>query len=133
MLKKRCSPMPNIFCERCRRIELCLVKVQKRIDYVKMLCCFIIFFDMIMKRSYAKILIQLQKDCNILVDNLYKHFVKQNLTFSKIPEDQNWKIPLICDMINLSSNISHIRAYSNLGVFFKPLPPPPHSQGAHRI
>ena len=32
---------------------------------------------------------------NILVDNLSKHYVKQNMTFSKIPEDQTWKMPLI--------------------------------------
>ena len=45
------------------------------------------------------------EDCNILVDNLSKHVVKHNLTFSKIPEDQNWKIPILCELINLRSNI----------------------------
>ena len=39
------------------------------------------------------------------MDNLSKHVVKHNLTFSKIPEDQNWKIPILCELIKLRSNI----------------------------
>ena len=43
-------------------------------------------------------------DCNVLVDNLSKNFVEQNLTFSKLPDDQNWKIPLIYELLDLRSN-----------------------------
>ena len=28
-------------------------------------------------------------DCNVLVDNFSENVVKQNLTFSKLPDDQN--------------------------------------------
>ena len=38
-------------------------------------------------------------DCNVLVENLSKNVVKKNLTFSKLPDDQNWKIPLIYQLI----------------------------------
>ena len=60
---------------------------------------------MIIGRSLCKNLNSIAEDCNILVDILSKHVVKQNLTFSRIPEDQNWKIPLLCELINLRSNI----------------------------
>ena len=46
----------------------------------------------------------MQHDCNVLVDNLFKNFVKQNLTFSKLPDDQDWKIPLIYELLDLRSN-----------------------------
>ena len=42
-------------------------------------------------------------DCNVLVDNLSKTFVKQNLTFLKLPDDQNWKTSLIYELLDLRS------------------------------
>ena len=39
-------------------------------------------------------------DCNVLVDNLSKNLVKQNPTFSKLPDDQNWKILLIYELLD---------------------------------
>ena len=42
-------------------------------------------------------------DCNVLVDNLSKNFVKQNLT---LLDDQNWKTPLIYELLDL--NTSHL-------------------------
>ena len=42
-------------------------------------------------------------DCNVLADNMSKDFVKQNLTFSKLPDDQNWKISLIYQLLDLRS------------------------------
>ena len=43
-------------------------------------------------------------DCNVLVDNLSKNFVKKDLTFSKLPDDQNWKINFIYEQRDLRSN-----------------------------
>ena len=37
------------------------------------------------------------KDCNISTDNLYKYYVKQNLTYSMIPLGINWKTSLNCE------------------------------------
>ena len=51
-------------------------------------------------------------DCNVLVDNLSKNIVKQNSTFSKLPDlpdDQNWKIPLICELLDLRPNNFSVR------------------------
>ena len=53
-------------------------------------------------------------DCNVLVDNLSKNFVEQNLTFSKLPDDQNWKIPLIYELLDLRSNNVFVNNFMNL-------------------
>ena len=37
---------------------------------------------------------------NVLVDNMFK----QNLPFSKLPDDQSWKIPLIYELLDLRLN-----------------------------
>ena len=42
-------------------------------------------------------------DCNVLVDILFKNVAKKNFTFLKLPDDQNWKIPLIYQLLDLRS------------------------------
>ena len=42
-------------------------------------------------------------DCNVLVDILFKNVAKENFTFLKLPDDQNWKIPLIYQLLDLRS------------------------------
>ena len=58
---------------------------------------------MINEQFYVKIC-TIADDCSVLVDNFSKNVVKQNLTFSKLPDDQNWKIPLIYELLDLRSN-----------------------------
>ena len=53
------------------------------------------------------------KDCNILMDNLSKHYVKQNLTYLMIPLDSNWKIQLISELLNVRSNLISIDNFDN--------------------
>ena len=46
--------------------------------------------------------------------NMSKHYVKQHLTYSMIPLDSNRKIPLICELLNVRSNLISIDNFDYL-------------------
>ena len=72
--------------------------------YKSSICLLYNLFKNDQRTVLCKNLNTIADDCNVLVDNLSKNFVEQNLTFSKLPDDQNWKIPLIYELLDLRSN-----------------------------
>ena len=47
----------------------------------------------------------MSKACNTSMDILSKHYVEQNLTYSMIPLDINRKIPHLCELLDVRSNL----------------------------
>ena len=46
----------------------------------------------------------LSKNCNMLVNNLFKNLSNKILRFQNLPDVQNWKIPLVYELQDLRSN-----------------------------
>lgn len=96
---------------RCLHIKTLLasrfVAFSEKLNCTKKLCIRLLYnlFKNDHRTILCKNLNSIADDCHILVDDLSKHNVKQNLTFSKIPDDQTWKVPLICELIDIKSNL----------------------------
>ena len=51
--------------------------------------------------SLGKNLDNISNDCNVTVDNLTKRIVKNSLKYAEIPEDEQWRVPIVNELLNL--------------------------------
>lgn len=101
-----------------------LIEPISNVPHVKTVLCsrFVQFYDSLLKCSKLslRLLVNLSKgdhrtflhcnltdiarECNTDIMSLCKNYVKHNLKFSNVPDDQLWKIPILNELLNVRSN-----------------------------
>ena len=79
--------------------------------YKSSICLLYNLFKNDQRTVLCKNLNTIADDCNVLVDNLSKKFVKTKFNvFKVVMDNQNWKIPLIYELLDLIlNNFSRIK------------------------
>ena len=63
------------------------------------------------RTSIGKNLDNISYDCNVTVDNLTKNIVKNNLKYAEIPEDDQWRVPIVNELLNLNHDQFHVEGF----------------------
>lgn len=58
-------------------------------------------------------LTNIARECNTEIMSLCKNYVKSNLKFADVPDDQQWKVPILVELLNVRSNNLMINDFAN--------------------
>ena len=68
---------------------------------------------MIRNSCCVKNLCKIALDCDVNVSDLAKPLVKSNLKFSEVPEDFDWKINLVKELLQTRANLYVVHGFDN--------------------
>ena len=64
------------------------------------------------KTVYGQNLSKISTQCNSNVEKIDNFAVKKNMKYFPLPENESWRIPLLCELLSLKAQTSNLPGFS---------------------